>query len=493
MISKVLAGLKAFKESFLSSTPEKEEDFSDFDARKLRYSILWSMYEGTAYREIHTWARSYKREYALYKWLRSIRNPAHLIAEFQVSHIFGGLLDDNAGPTGAIPIITDNDALREAIADIWKWSQWGRNKDILALQGAVFGDIFIRVVDDRKKERIYLEVVHPGVVKDVTIDSYGNVKGYVIEETREHPESGIGCTYTEVVSRSGQDVVYKTYLNNSPYAWPEMDVATWSNAYGFVPFVQIKHVDVGLPFGWSELHPGAGRMREIDEMTSMLSDHLRKVIDPLWLMKGIDRPKQDLSSTLPTRTTPEPDREEVRALWDIKIDASAEALTTTLDITAVIEHIDKMMGSLEADYPEIRPDLVTPGSTISGRALRIARQPMERRILQRRANYDAAVVTAQEMAISVGGYRNYYPFNLDSYEKGDLQHHVADRPVFMEDPEDKASASKGFWEAAKLAVETGISLEYYLETQGWSEEEIENAIRERTQLQAEGPKPIQEG
>lgn len=437
--------LKAFSEKMLVSTPAKEADYNDYDARRVRYDILWSFYESTAYRTIHSWSVAYKNQLALYKWLRAIRNPAHTIGEFMVGHIWGGQLDPTAGNGGAIPIETDNEALRSAISEIWKWSQWWRNKDTLTRFGAVLGDVGLRVIDDVERKHVYLEIVHPSHIKAVTLDPFGNCKGYEYVEDRID-DKGRVAVYSEVVSRDGDLVVYRTFRDGKPYAWND-ETAEWTNAYGFVPFVLIKHIDVGLDWGWSEFHAAASRIREVDELTSMLSDHLRKTIDPLWLMKKVSLPGTRLSTTTATTDIPEPGREEIRAIWNLPADADAKALTTTLDIAAVTGHIDKIMLSLETDYPEIKVDLATPGNSISGRALRIARQPLESRVLQRRVAYDAALIAVNNMAMAIGGYRGYdgyKGFGLDSYGAGKLEHSIGFRPVFEEDPEDTALADKTF-------------------------------------------------
>ncbi|GAG44503.1 unnamed protein product, partial [marine sediment metagenome] len=47
----------------------------------------------SAYRDIHTWATAYRKQYALYKYIRPIYNPSYRLGEFWKTHLFGGLLD----------------------------------------------------------------------------------------------------------------------------------------------------------------------------------------------------------------------------------------------------------------------------------------------------------------------------------------------------------------------------------------------------------------
>jgi hypothetical protein len=85
------------------------------------------------------------------------------------------------------------------------------------------------------------------------------------------------------------------------------------------------------------------------------------------------------------------------------------------------------------------------------------------------------MVKANMMALSIGGYRGYFPFTLDSYEEGTINHSVAQRPVFTEDPLDSIEVANKLWEAASKAVQAGATLDGFLLSQGMSQDQI-NAI-----------------
>ena len=480
VIDKLIAGVRAFRESYVTAKLDESESWDDWNARRVRYALQWASYCNDTYRVVHKNASAYKTTYALYKSIRSLRNPTYCIAEFQKSHIWGGPLSRDAGPTGAIPIYSDDPRLNECIADIWKWSQWQTNKDLTTLYGATLGDVGIRVVD--AVDRVYLNVLSPDIIRDVDLDAYGNVRGYVLQEKRNHPENeNLEVTYTEEVVRDGELVVFRTYLNNDLYAWPGNEdrkgnvVAEWSEPYGFVPLVMVKHSDLGFEFGFAETHVAQSRIRELDDLTSMLSDQIRKTINTPWLFTGIKQNSSlSFGETAATTSSPEPWREEHRAIYTTNDNAKAQALVAPLDIENVITHIDAIYGSLEADYPELRLNQVSPDTQISGRALRLARQPLEGRLLERRAVYDSKLEAALKMAIAIGGHRGIYTgFDLGSYQKGDLDFKIAERPVFESDPEDEVLAEKALWESAEKAVALGISLRSYLSDRGYSEEQLD--------------------
>lgn len=468
----------AFQKAYEASDAVHQAQFETIEARQSRYVQYWAFYENQAYSNVHSWAQSYRHQYALYKYIRSLYNPAYRLGSFYATHMFGGPLDKNAEETGAIPIMTENEKLRPAIAELWKWSNMSTLKDVISLRGTVEGDVLLSVVDDVEKERVYLKRVDPGLVTDATFDPWGNIKGYTFEEQRADPIGSGSSKYKLVVSRSGDGVVYQTFKGNSPFGWNGQP-STWIAPYSFVPLVLIKHHDVGLDWGWSELHPMRSKVHEVDELASMVSDHIRKHMNPAWLGKGMKPQTLTLSGAQAdesggTGSRPQPGREEMRVLWGASENASLDAVIAKLDIANSLKHIEGLLEEIERDYPELQADIWSTGAT-SGRALRVARQRVESKAYQRREGYDSGLVRAQQMAISIGGFRGYEGyegFGLDSFDRGDLDHSIAARRVFAADPMDDIEEAKEFWTAAEKAVNAGLPLAVYLKEMGWDDERI---------------------
>ena len=481
-LDQIAHGLTAFYSKYLVSEPLNNEEWTSFEARGIRYAVLWSRFDATTYQDVHQFANAYRTQYGLYEFVRPIYSPATRLGNFWRTHLFGGDLDVEAGPTGAIPIETDNEAVRSSIAELWKWSRWQSRKDILSVRGSILGDIALQVVDDVVRGRVYLDIIHPGTLYEVIKDPFGNVKSYIISEEVPDPlTKGPDVVYTEKVYREGENVIYETYRNKELFAWPKnvdrtgKAVARWTEPYGFIPLVVIQHNDVGLDWGWSELHPLRAKMQELDDISSMLGDQIRKSVNPVWLMKGMKETKLTLENADSTTDTPFPGREAIKAIWGGNKDSSAEAMVANLDYESVLNHLDSLMKEMERDMPELSIDLKMADRDASGKALRIARQPVVAKVMQRRNNYDTGVVSAQQMAISIGGFRGYEGyegFDLNSYKRGDLAHSIMDRPVFENDMLDTTEISIAQWTAAKAAMAVGIPLESYLADLGWDEERI---------------------
>ncbi len=478
-----MSGIAAFKEAYMSVDVLDETDFADPDARRLRYQIYWGFYENTVYRDlVHKWARQYRASYGLYKYIRNIYNPSYRIGEFWKTHLWGGELDpkagDGKGVPSALPIATDSETLRTAIAQLWKWSNWQVNKDIITLYGSVMGDVAIRIVDDPARKKVYLRKVHPGTIKDVTKDEFGNIKGYFIQYERKDPDNlNRMVVYTEECSRKDGDpmVYYKTCRNGTPFSWDET-APEWSEPYGFVPMVLIQHNNLGLDWGWSELHPARSKFHEVDDLGSKLSDQIRKIVDAPWLFAGVNAPKKDVTMSGATATPdrPEPGREEIPALYG-PVGATAIPLVAPLQIADTSAHIATILKEIERDYPELSVDINNIQGDISGRALRIHQQPASIKVQQRRANYDDALVRAQQMAIAIGGmraYEGFAGFSLDSYESGQLDHSISNRPVFAKDPLDDLDMEEVLWKVAALAKNVGVGPLVFLKRQGWTDEQL---------------------
>jgi len=482
-----MAATKAFRESYTStSSINWNEDFNTFAGRTLRYSINWAMYENSAYRDVHTWAQSYKTTFALYRFVRAIESPAARLGDFWQTHLWGGLLDMQAGDgksaPSALPIITakEDKKLREAIAKIWAWSNWQNEKDVVTLRGSVLGDTFIKIMDDNVKRKVWMQPVHPGTIKELDVDTWGYVKEYVLEESRPDPVSGRPATYREEVTRSGDDVVFRTYMNNSLYSWNDI-AAEYSIPYTFVPLVFIRHRNVGMPWGWSEFHAGLPLFREADEQGSLLNDQIRKMVNSVWLFSGVsgNSAGTTVSTATPTDDNPEGGREDVPALYGPS-GATATALVSPLDISATASRIESLVSKIERDYPELSDNLENAGGDISGRALRLNRQPVIDRVLNRRPNYDMALVRAHQMAIAIAGWRGYDDafagYNLESYAAGALDHTIGDRPVFAKDPLDDLEVDRVFWESASAAKNAGgmTAMVLFFQKQGWSKQQIDD-------------------
>lgn len=471
-MTKLTAAGKAFQEPDIISNPlDLDADFNDWDSRRLRYDIYWAFYENSVYTEaaFRNWPQSYKTKFGLYKYIRNIYNPSYRLGEFWKAHLWAGALEDT--PL-VFPETVADEALLDAIQQIWQWSNWEVKKDIVPLYGSVMGDVGILIVDDVEHNKVFFDVIHPGNIANIEKDAMGNVRGYEIQEERPDPRkiTDQSVVYSEIAFRDGEDVVYTTLLNGQPWPWNGEEVGpSWRRPYGFVPMVLVQHNNVGLKWGWSEIHPGQSKFREVDDTASKLNDQIRKLVEAPWLMAGVSAPTDSptIAEASLTGTAalnrPQPGREEVPMFYGPE-GASATSLVADLEIEEVSNHIGAMVKEIERDYPELRLMALTgeEQGNISGRALRLARQPAETKVNQRRPNYYNALVRANQMAISIAGFNGYEGFTgfaLDSFAAGELDHSIGKMPIFAVDPLDDLELLKEEATIVQLYTNAGASIE----------------------------------
>lgn len=480
------AGINAFRGSWMISDSEGLGDFDEYAARRARYAINWAHFEGTQYERLQSFAQAYKQDKGLYRAIRSIYNPTYRIASFYWTYLLGGSVvidaDGAATDQGALPIETDNDALRLALGALFVDSNMQANKDVIALRGAVLGDTLLRAIDDPTRGRVTISRVHPGSIYDIEKDDAGNIRGYDLREWRTDPAGADlfrvtrKVQYRETCERDGDLVVYRTYKDGQPFAWNDDQGAEWSEPYGFVPMVHIQHRDIGGDWGWAEFHPTLSKIREVDDLASKVDDQIRKAVDPAWLLSGVDNPNSAVSVSRQTATSnkPDPIREETPMLYG-PVGATATPLMTTLNLEGSLSHIKNILGSIEGDHPEIKLMILRAQGTTSGAALRTAQEPVEVNVRQRRAAYDEGLTRIAQMCISIGGWRGYdgyQGFNLDSYAAGNMAMRIADRPVFGGGEADAIERDTALATAAKAMQAIGYAPDLYLEDHGWDEDKL---------------------
>jgi hypothetical protein len=483
---------------------DKRWEWGRYEARLSRYNVYWAHYENSAYDNVHIWSQSYKADNGLYRYTRGIYNPTKRLVDFWGTHLMGGTVDPKAGDgkedPSCLPILTDNLDLRAAIAVLWRDSDWQLRKEMYCRIGPALGDVALRVCDDPDDGRVTIEVVHPGTIQWALFDDYDCVIAYRIRERRFQPDfkpqdmtPGVNPDDRRTVVDYVEDcwlddatgtVHYKTYLNNTPYAWNGV-ASSWDEPYGFVPLVIHPHarLDPKTHWGWPEIHPGHSKVRNLDDLAATLHDQIRKAVRPKWFFSGMQNPngtgRGNLAMTSGSRAAttdnPEPEREELAAIY-AGIGATAYPMVFQLDIQFTSVEISNALSDLERDYPELRFDRLRATGDASAKALREARKPAEAKVHAVRAGYDNSLVMIQKMAIVIGAFRGYAGYEplagITDLRDPKLDHRIGPRSVFNMDPLDIIEEEQALWTVVATAVQSNIAPETVLERCDWDEEQI---------------------
>ena len=423
-VASVRAAATAAKETWQQASHETEAAFSDVENRQERYELYWNFYVNNLYRQMNT----YRSVRGLYRHIRPIYNPVTRLVDFYVAKVWGGQLDyETVG--GAIPIKTDNDRLREPIAQIWEWSNWQARKQLAIRYGACLGDLVIKVVDDERRKQVYLQVMHPRMIKAARFDARGYVTEAVIEYEDWEPSTTSGVyqpfTYKEVITKEQ----FRTFKDSQAHDYYGSG-AEWDNPYEFVPMVISPHKDIGLDWGLCCFHNGLDTIDELNDQASVFNDRMRKANSPVIYFAGARAGSIDMSST--DTATDESRRQQSPALYG-PAESRPHFLVSEAGMEQSLANVDKMLDELERDFPELALHRLREGGDLSGKALRIMYQDATDRVVEARGNFDAALVRAHQMAVSIGGMRGLFDgFSLDSYQRGDEDHRIGERPVLAE-------------------------------------------------------------
>lgn len=426
------AAMTAFNEKALVARPEY--DWDTYRARSFRYYHGDAYYNNSIYTQLVTYAARHKNLSGLYKHIRGIYNPYARLTDSYVAKCAGGSLDLKNLRKGAVPIAEANDRERTAIIRGLMWSNWGTQKSLYVRHGAKYGDSVIKVCDDRPNQRVRLEVLNPAIVKYVELDSVGHVQVAIIEyqvaeEAMPKPGQDVSnvkyYTYTEQIDLER----FQTFKDGRPFAFYQdesgNDVSEWPNEYGFVPLVTVKHKDVGLTWGAAACHgPHLRKIDEINDAASMLNDQIRKAIQVVWYLSGVQKKDNldistDKKDAFPAVYGPEK--------------SQPYPMIAPLDLAAAGKNIQDMLADLEHDMPELSLYRIREQGNLTAPGVEAGYQDAIDRFAEARGNYDDGLLRALKMMLAIGGLNGYEDMEGFSLASRDaMQFTMADRPVIKD-------------------------------------------------------------
>ncbi len=439
-----MAGYQAFQAEYNNKAlvPQLDYGWDTYKMRRSRYRTYDTFQNNTVYAAINNQAAALKLDNKLYKWVRGIYNPVARFNNLNVAYISGGEIDMDNLLTGSLPIITDNEAIRTALLKVLEWSRWNEHKSLYVETGVNKGDSYIKTIDDRQRRKVRFEVLPPEFIRDVQFDEVGNVKAVVIEYERDE-ETDVEAAkpgtfgqllgqklkstylYTEKITKEK----FETFKDEKPFAFYTDEngkgISEWPNEYGFVPLVHQVHSPAGsgLKFGKNGYYNVLPKINEINDQASIMSDKIRQILQPILYAEGVTQQSQINSAT--------DDKDQVSILFGPS-GSKLTPVTIDLNISAALENLHSMIKELESDLPVLALQHIREGSNLTAPGVEMGYSDAIWSIRQARSRYDAAFVRAGQMAISIGGYNGYEGFegfNLDSYQAGNLQFYVGNRPV----------------------------------------------------------------
>jgi hypothetical protein len=340
---------------------------------------------------------------------RGIYNPVPKIIDFYAKHTLTGRMvpspkddvsmledPDAAMPDGDLWVVSGNKPLEAAIGQVWHWSNLQLTKTELATNCATYGNCLLLATEEPPgplypKGRTYVEVLHPAALVDSDFDRVGNLtyaKVNTPEYARTVTNGMAGPTSLKQVytlSRVYTTDWYRSYRNGQL-------VDERRNPHGFVPAVLVKHIPVtGDTWG---LNCFAGALPTIHELcltASVLGTNLQKYNKPRWMIFGATAP------------APGEEIEAAEDMWFFPAGSKADTMIPKLGVQDAYTHIDRLLGQLERDYPELTVDSVGDNKRdVSGAGVRGLLSGLIRKGLDARERQEAGLKLVLQMAVRMG-------------------------------------------------------------------------------------------
>ncbi len=471
-------GLAAYR-SYLD--PETNTGAGTFSSDAARYRLLQAYTQNSVFEDLNAWS-SYVGNNRLYTSVRSIYNPVARLVDFYVSAIYPGVLsaDGKNLPDGvplAIPLGEDTpDELKDAIAQFWAWSLWQTGQAKMVYTGASLGEVLVELIDEVDRGKVTPEQPWPGFVVDLMLDSSGNVKKYSLEYDAEDD--------------GGKRYVYRKDVDNvEVIEYRDKEISRRErHGFGFCPAVWVKHRDLGGEHGAPAVRCGFGKLDELNSLASLIHDQIAKVVESPGILWAAGRIAAAVSAEDEAAMTAEA-RRAVRSLLKGPEGGSFSPMVGNLDLGAAMPYVEKLIGEIEADHPEcVMYQELRGMSQVTGPAAQRLLGDVAGLVGRAAANYDEQSRKLFQMAVAISGHRlkqgagawarrttaqlKFAPYDLGSYERGDLDFEIQPRPLLPETRRERYEAAQAQAVAVSTLVGAGVPWALALKMTGEDEEAI---------------------
>lgn len=429
--------------------------------------------------------------------IKELRTIQAALVEAYVALVMPGNLPD------ALPIVFDADnpkadAIRDAIHQVWDWSNWGQRKQLYIRHQAMLGNAFLYVAsrpgpDGETADRVYFHLTEPEHVTDLDTDERGYLT-YIRTDvlTRDRvsiTDDGPNDPYVVTTEWWKARDLYREWrtplssYNPSRLGVPVAD-DSMRDTYGidFVPYVHAKHRDVGDTYGVAPIMTALEKQHELNRKATAFSQQMYRHGKPDMVLQGAGGQTAGVYQPPPSIRGQTADSIEIdgETLWTVPPGYTIGHLIANVNYTAHMEGIDQDMEHLAtSDLPELHwYRLSQSGSDASGRALQTLLKPAIAKIEEARGNAETALARADAMALTIAQVAKLPGFGVNeigTYEEGAYAHRYAQRDVVPMTESEQAEIDLSRVERVTAWTNAGLTIESAMRLEGFSEAEITQA------------------
>lgn len=451
------------------------------------YRVLWAYYEANGlYDEL---VYLLNQQSVAHEALLPLRNPANRVVEFYSAKLFPG-----ANLQDALPIIDTTDAVKTAIEQVWKWSNFADQKQVFARWFAAYGDGFIKVVAKRDPSQVYFQLLQPETTTQIDHDNRGfltYLRLDVPQVRRDAKGKEESFTLTEVWDKSRDS--FRVWEHDKGTGAELQNLGTPMRDESirqivgddFIPVVHARFKNTGKLRGSGAFVHALDKINEANREATRLNQMLFRHNKNTWVLRAnamtgdnrpLPPPRLEGEATGSPLNTVSIGDEEFYRLPGL---STLESLVPNLNYAAALSILQDHMLELERDLPELAYyRLREMGAQLSGRAVRLLLSDAVDRCLEARGNAENALIRADMMALTIGKATGALKVE-GSFDAGSFDHAFKSRPVIPTSDEEDAQASMVQANAGLAWEKLGVSKRRWLEDHGYSPQEIEGMARER--------------
>lgn len=486
--------------AFWNALTDPGTEKQSYEVRLDRYRQAWAYYAGTMFsrRNGADWS-VYLAQRELYKKTRLIFNPVPNIIDFYVDNLWKPA-DNKLYPALATPLLEGTDEkVTRAVAQLDQWGMWLSEKNKIIKYAATAGSCLVEGIDDLQRQKVYHNTVWAGLVKDVELNSSGDVMSYTIEYEVYDRELKRTYLYKKIVTKE----TFSYFRDDKPFIPEGKTKEVEPNPYGFCFAVWLKHGDNGGDYG-SGAFTDYDKTDETNSLASHLHDNIHKEIesgkiigvDDTAKLKPLTGATQNADGTI-NETDPRLDRLLLIAQGSV----SVADLSGLLKLAEAHPYLKDLILSFGADYPELEyKQILKESAQLSGIALERLLTPAQNRLDGAQAHHNQQLVKFRQMGLAVGGMRvngggwttrtiqqrEFSPFNLKSYERGELDFQLENSALITLNEKEEEEILK--LKADRAAVmKDGVDKKEFLIIAGYSEEKADEILARKAKEIADMP------
>lgn len=425
--------------------------------------------------------------------LKALYNPTYRVVEFYASKLWPGPLDR------ALPLMTDNPVIEQPIRQIWQWSNWASEKQGAARSFATYGDLFLRVAGRREGngaiQRVFIQNLDPRSVTEIRSDERGFLTYARLDVPQQRKVAGQVQDYvhteewdkeTQTFRRWEHTQSAKTLIEQLPEPQETRPFA-YFGGIDFIPIVWQPFRHIGDERGMAAITPGIDKIDEANLMATRLHQMLYRYNKPMFVA-GSDG-KDSAGRPLPApkvggdtgklEMSDDPNEDDIIRLPGF---AWLESMVPDISYNEALGILRDQMSELAEDLPEMVYASIQNKDGLAAQTVHYMLDAAISKLLEARGNAEAALVRANQMALTIGQGAGLWR-DLGDYNSGTLDHSFEPRPVL-----DVAEMERASTMATYVGADIPVSVA--ARRVGWSDSEVEEletaqrAEEQRAQEQA---------